>query len=176
MATKFDLIDHMPRLGFWFSVWLGTTIAGGVFGGFIGLFALFLAPAPESIGSFFVCIPIGLAWAGTFGLISIPHIAIINWMFWLNASPRVLAILAGGVTGLFTFIPPITIPIGMFGAYAVSKLFISGELGESIREAESNRIKGAKPTSKSFTLADLFLRVTVIAILLSFWTAILTNA
>ena len=158
--------SHAAWLTYWVIAWVGTTLAGGVFGAFFGLFGLLNGSLEALTGGFLL----GLLWAGFAGLIAMPHIALLKWMFWCECSPRMLAGVAGAVTGLLTFLPFVTAPMGAAGAVLLVTRFLGSESAAPILAAEKIRLERTTPRRRSFSLADLFWRMTAVAVLISFWT------
>jgi len=153
---------------FWTLSWTGTTLAGGLFGGALGVFALSTDAIAPFSGLLF-----GLAWAGGTGLFVFLHVGVICWTFWWLNRPIVVVTVAGLVVGficgVFIF-SLITGPMGAFGAYLVGKQFLKSETGKKFE----NRIKLAKEESVGrlrFTTTDLLLRMTAISVMIAGWTA-----
>ncbi|NQT14302.1 MAG: hypothetical protein HQ582_16215 [Planctomycetes bacterium] len=149
---------------FWFFAWMGTTIYGGVF----GLIVRFAQP----VGALD-----GFVHAGFFGAPLFVGVAAMGWAMWISRGRVVLAGLAGGLTGFFTvwwgFPPdafgfmhiiaalPLIILMGMVGGVTGGRLYQTVSRSRGQRRGMSDR------GVWQFTLRDLFLRFTVLAILLS---------
>jgi|GEM_PF-3187322 len=159
--------------GYWFCAWIGTTIAGGIFGllliGFGSLFngeALSGVTIIEAIKGLFFGLLMGLMWAGWIGALVIPHIGIAWWMFRFNREPRHAGAIAGGLVGAICGIIflPITAPMGWAGAFYACRAFTATEFGQQVSKHKTAQCR--------YSMKDLFLRMTVIAILLGFWVGV----
>ena len=117
---------------FWMTTWLGTSVAGACFGVLYSLFALGDG-AVSWLSAMLGCFALGFFWAGVVGMVIMPHLALFKWMFWIKGpSPMALAAIAGGVTGLITFFPPLTVPMGAVGALIFANKFLEGPIGKPI--------------------------------------------
>lgn len=139
---------------FWLSAWLGTVLAEGIWG-------LWLAgPTGFARGCWFA------------GIIAIPVfavVAVLTWCLWLSKYRILAAFVAGGATG------------GVLGGAALSRSWMSFAipgvagalggvlggglhwLGTSARMPETE----TKRNAWQFSMRDLFLRLTVLALLLA---------
>jgi len=162
-ASQGFLVSLLAWSGYWFCAWIGTTIAGGVFGLLLGFFA----NADRMSESLIAGLLFGLVWSGFVGAVVIPHIAIAVWMFWFNRSdPGYSGAFAGGLVGAICGIIflPITTPMGWVGAFYACRLYTGTEFGQRVRNNDFEPWR--------FSMRDLFLRMTVIAILLGFWVGV----
>lgn len=162
---------NISWLNFWAAAWFGATLAGGLFGAAIGLTGLWEGN--------WVAIPacgfMGILWAGIAGLIAIPHVALLKWMFWIRCSPRMLAGLAGGLAGCLTPFLPLTAPLGAFGAVLCVKKFMKTRSAAVVCEYERLRIEEyGMPRQRTYSIKDLFLRITALAVLITVWKVVLT--
>ncbi len=172
--TKKDVATYQSPPGqhllhwatFWISTWAGTAFAGGLFGAGLGLFAIAENPVAPFYALFF-----GLVWAGGTGLLVFLHVGVICWTFWWLGRPIIVATLTGGlvgaICGMFLF-SLITAPMGAAGAYLAGLQFLKSESGKEFQAT----IESAKTVGRlRFTTKDLFLRMTVISIMIAGWTA-----
>ncbi len=158
------------RLYFWPSAWLGTMIGCGIFGFVLaehrygGEYCLFCAVVGVFIAST-LGVPIHLAMAG------------MGWMTWTSRYRVVLAALAGGLTCAFAIcwaFPDADLPF-LFGdrvmLLGVGMGTVGGAAGGIFQqvfcEPRSQRRRAEDKSVWQFTLRDLFLRTTILAILLS---------
>ncbi len=151
------------RFDYWFFVGLGTVIAGGVFGlltgGGIGLF-------------------VGPILAGYFYPPVVLFVATLSWALWLERWPWAAGAFGGASTGLLATVmrydflsidPPLFAPIygwSLFMAAAIGAT-CAGMVGQwrwrAIRR--TGRSIPAVDGDWSFSLSDMLLRVTVVALL-----------
>ena len=158
---------------FWFVTWLGTTASGALFGGFLGLFGILQHPAIPLLGLFY-----GAIWAGVTGLFVFVHLTVICWMFWWLGRPLVIAAVAGMLTGAICgliIFSLVTAPLGAVGAYLAGKRFLKSATGANFL-ATIERFQDRSLGPLRFTMKDMFLRVTVLAVFLAGWTAWLQSA
>ena len=158
-ANAGSLQSLLAWSGYWCCAWIGTTIAGGIFGLILGIFTGATGGDGPMAGLLF-----GLCWAGGIGLVVISHIAIAFWMLWFNRSdPGFAGAFAGGLVGAICGIIfiPITAPMGWVGAYCACKSYTRTRLGQLVTTTDTEPWQ--------FSMRDLFLRITVVAMLLAFW-------
>ena len=159
-------------VAFWFLIWTGITVTGSLVGCAVGLFLVMLAPAAHIYGLFF-----GGVWAGTVGLFVIVHLGAICWTFrWLD-NPLTIACIAGALTGAICgllYLSLITVPLGIAGAYLAGDLFLNTTTGkkflDTIRTFQSKSLGAMR-----FTMMDMLLRVTVLAVFIAGWSACLRS-
>jgi len=84
LALSADSIEKRTRsehfsawVAFWCMTWAGTTFAGSLFGGVLGLIGIASNPAAPFFGLFY-----GGIWAGAVGLFVFVHLGAICWTFW----------------------------------------------------------------------------------------------
>jgi MFS family permease len=155
-----------PDLLFWIGACLGTTLAGGVFGFFLGGFAGFF---------------IGTILAALYSTAMQFSAAILSWALWLTRFRIGFATLAGGLTGVLATI--LTLPTSIYGSLGTLAAFVGlagvlGALGAGIvaywmtfktyvgRELHA----AAKSRKWQFSLGSLFSHFAVICVLLALWT------
>ncbi|MDB2687110.1 hypothetical protein N9Y42_07840 [Mariniblastus sp.] len=164
-------ISHTHRLNwalFWLVAWSGTTAAGTLFGGMLGLYGAMQDPTALLSGLLF-----GAVWSGLTGLFVFVHLAAICWMFWWLGRPLVIASIAGLLTGAIcgvVIFSLITAPLGALGAYLASKLFLKSTTGAKFL-ATIEAVQDQSLGPLRFTMMDMLLRVTVLAVFLAGWTA-----
>ena len=153
---------------FWFATWTGTTAMGALFGGVLGLFGAVQDPTFLVLGLLY-----GGLWAGVVGLFVFVHVAAICWMFWWLGRPLVPAVIAGMLTGAIcgmVFFSIVTAPLGAVGAYVAGHSFLKSTQGKKfltfITTAQNQSLGPL-----SFSMMDLLLRVTVLAVFIAGWTA-----
>ena len=154
---------------FWFATWTGTTIAGSLFGGAIGLIGL----ANSSVEAPFVGLFLGALWAGAVGLLVFVHLGVIYWMLWRLSNPLTVGTIAGALTGAIcglVILSVFTGPLGAIGAHYAGTAFLKSTKGKSFLETIKT-IQNESLGSMRFSMMDLFLRVTVLAVFLAGWTA-----
>ena len=161
--------EHLSAwVAFWCVTWAGTTFAGSLFGGVLGLVGIASSPAAPFFGLFY-----GGIWAGAVGLFVFVHLGAICWTFWWLGKPLTISIIAGALTGAIAgllFFSLITAPLGAAGAYAAGNLFLQSSMGKKFLNTIKT-IQNESLGTMRFTMLDLFLRVTVIAVFLAGWTA-----
>ena len=149
---------------FWCVTWTGTTIAGSLFGGVLGLVGIASDPAAPLFGLFY-----GGIWAGAVGLFVFVHLGAICWAFWWLGRPLTIGSIAGALTGAICglfFFSLITAPLGAVGAYVAGNLFLKSSMGKKFLDTIKT-IQDESLGTMKFTMQDLFLRVTVIAVFLA---------
>lgn len=152
----------------WLVTWLGTSVSGALFGSFLGLFSVVHDPTIPLFGLLY-----GGIWAGGVGLFVFVHLAVICWTFWWLGRPLVIATTAGFLTGAICgmiILSLVTAPLGAVGAYLAGKSFLKSTTGAKFRAT----IKAVQEQSLGplrFTMKDMLLRVTVLAMFLAGWTA-----
>jgi len=167
-ANRRNRQEHLASWAiFWIVTWTGTTVAGGLFGGALGLIGL-----AETIFAPLLGFVYGAMWAGGTGLFIFLHIGVVCWTFWWLGRPIVVATVAGLVVGLICGVlvfSLITGPMGAVGAYLTGNQFLKSEAGKTFQAT----IKSAKEQSAGhlkFTTTDLLLRMTVISMMIAGWT------
>ena len=170
---KHELHEHLLCwLAFWCVTWGGTTLAGGCFGGTLGMIGILespVAPLYALVG--------GLMWAGGVGLFVFLHLGVICWTFWWLGRPIVVATVAGFVVGAICgmlFLSLITAPLGAVGAYFAGNNFLKTKTGKAFQAT----IESARTDSGGqlrFTTKDLLLRMTVISVMIAGWTSWLST-
>ena len=175
LALSADSIEKRTRsehfsawVAFWCMTWAGTTFAGSLFGGVLGLIGIASNPAAPFFGLFY-----GGIWAGAVGLFVFVHLGAICWTFWWLGKPLRIGCIAGALTGAICglfFFSLITAPLGAVGAYASGNSFLKSSMGKKFLSTIKT-IQDESLGTMRFTMLDLFLRVTVIAVFLAGWTA-----
>lgn len=163
-ASRAEYVDARKVL--WVTIWGGTVAAGGIFGLLFGMIS-------GSLESMLACLVIGLIWSGVTASLAMIHIGLIKWFFGLECSPVFLAGLCGGLAGLPTIFPPLTILFGALGAIYSVWCLLETETGKPLLLEEERRKNRTGPRKSSYSLADLFKRMTVIAVYIAIWVAIL---
>lgn len=150
---------------FWTIVWLGTSLAGGVFGCGVGFLSIMTSGSVEALGVPLFGMLIGVIWAGIVGLLVISTFAFIVWCFWLQEHPGILAACAGALTGFVCapFIFFFTSPLGAAGAYLAVKQFC--RVKRNNMSCQSER--------RVFSIQDLFWRMTGFAVILTMWLTVI---
>ena len=159
--------------GFWVRVWGGTTGAGGSFGFLFGFFVTAFDNPSEMGSSAMMGFFFGLAYAALVGALILPTLVAVLWVCNLKRRPKLLACVAGGLIGTICLPPAffVTGTMGSLGAYWTIKHFLKSTDGELILYAEQERL--AEPRSVfNYSLSSLFLRTTVIALVVAFWTGV----
>jgi hypothetical protein len=160
-------LSALEAFSFWIWAWLGTAAAGGVFGLIYGG-------------------PLGLVFGAVFaGIVAVPihaTIAIVTWAMWLSRLQVASAGLAGGLTGVvgtaLLFSPALRIAMSGAMVLAGSLGALGSALTGSLRLWHF-RPKGPwdtwhdAPGPWQFTLHDLFVHFTVLALLISLWTCVI---
>ncbi|NLS91227.1 MAG: DUF1559 domain-containing protein [Planctomycetaceae bacterium] len=160
-TTKTGHEQRTPfQVVFWLATWLGTILAGGVFGvvnaGPLGL-------------------PFGFVFAGMFGVPVLAVAATLTWCFWLSRYRVVMATVAGSATGIVS-------TIIMFGDvpfdFHVSLAGILGALGGGIggglhwRHTRGVVASAEENEPWQFTMREMFSHVTVFAVLLAVFSCV----
>ena len=158
---------------FWLYIWLGTLLAGGLFGAMLGVLPLLDGEVLDSLVGGLI---VGPFVAAEFATPIISSIAVLTWAFWLYRYRVLMAVLGGGATGILATIKLFRFfPQSMFLLCVVACLF--GTVGAGIAVLLHKRWMRSRDTSASgaenqvwqFTLADLFARMTVLAVLFPIW-------
>ncbi len=173
LATYLDrkrrLVDW---LRFWLWVWVGTVAAAA------SLFALvFLLLDPRGA---VIWVIVGALYVGTFGCGTIASVALIAWASMANRTPFWSAAAAGGMTGVVCAVngaPPgwmmllmtaVAAGIGATGAVLAAWRFWNSPGAVQLRTDHAQEV--ALQRWRRFTIANLFLRMTVVAVVVAFWT------
>lgn len=164
-------------LTFWLIAWLGTAVSGGVFG-----VALMLLMVPVAAAFFLAPLIVGFFIAGCWAIPFLGTVAIVTWGFWLTRFRMITAAVAGGWTGVmasravFTdsfpgsqYFDPIFLAC-VFGA--VGCPLFTYWFGRKI--FSRNKKREAPDAPWQFTLRDLFVHFTVLAVLISLWSCYFT--
>ncbi len=169
LDRKRRLVDW---LRFWLWVWVGTVAAAA------SVFAVvFLLLDPSGA---VVWVIVGALYVGTFGCGTIASVALIAWASLANRTPFRSAAAAGCLTGVVCAVngaPPGWMMllmaagagcIGSAGAvFAAWRFWNSpGALQLKIDHAQDVALQ----RWRRFTIANLFLRMTVVAVVVAFWT------
>jgi hypothetical protein len=167
-------------LVFWLFAWLGTAISGSFYGLAILIVVAATGPMPGVIVAFPFSMFFGFIIAGFFAVPYLSTVAVVTWAFWLSRFRMIAAAVAGGWTGviaarsLFGDFPmrPVSpnfdpvVMAGVFGAVGCP-LFIH-LIGRRILARRKREEKSRGPWQ--FTLRDLFVHFTALAVLISLWT------
>ncbi len=164
---------------FWLCVWLGTVGAGGLFGALMGIIAMFYEGTTTGVIATGLGVIAGLIIAAVFAIPIVPTAAVLVWAFWLYRFRVLIAAIVGGATGLIAVIKlsnpnvsgsPREIPfatlaclLGTAGAVLAAMFH-----GRWTRDRDKSSV-GVEKQVWQFTLTDLFVRITVIAILFPMW-------
>ncbi|MBC8872837.1 MAG: hypothetical protein H8E44_25670 [Planctomycetes bacterium] len=170
-------IRHQTVYLFWYSVFLGTAVAGGVFGFLFGCSSGGLAHGFFGLG-------VGFIGTGVIGLFAIANVLIVAWCFWLSRFPTVLGGLTGGLagtlSGILAVLPRV---LGQPLAPSWCWLVLAGVIGtlggglagygyRSLAKAQGlSQVFVQRPWR--FTLRDLSIRVTVISVLLAAYAGLI---
>ena len=167
-------LSFATKFAFWIFVWGGTTGAGVALALLIGVFVALAVGDPLVLGW---ALLIGLLWSGGVAAFLMIHVATFKWMFGIDCSPKFIAGIAGGLTGLSLWcLCVFSVPLGIAGAVTGVNVFLKTSLGEELLRYEAWRLDPTTERSKkSFTLKDLMLRMTAISVLLAFWTFLLSQ-
>ena len=164
-GVKWNRREHLLTWAlFWFVTWAGTMIAGALLGGFVGWF-----------------IPMGLwegllrggVWTGAVGLFVFVHLGVIFWAIRWLGEPLMPAITAGFLTGMVggtICLAPITAPLGSAAAYLVGNCFLKSSMGKKFLHT-IKAIEDESLGSMKFTMMDMLLRVTALAVFIAGWSA-----
>jgi hypothetical protein len=165
---------------FWIYAWLGTALSGSAYGLLVMIMGSLQAGALLGILGSFPAMILGFVLAGFITIPFLVTIAIATWALWLNRFRIIAASILGGWTGIIAItsvsnspIPstmgfrPEAILAGIVGAVSCP-LFIY-LLGRRIFFAEKKRNEPKTPWQ--FTLRDLFVHFTALAVLISLWTS-----
>jgi len=153
--------------GGWFFAWLGTTVAGAIFGGIAG----------SAIGLF-----VGLLIAGFYAVPVVATFAVLTWACWLTRYIVFTAALAGACTGLLS---TSMLWDSIFNTDYPSSLVLAGCIGASIsamftgyywsRLDRSARSDDNRKIGWQFSLRDMFIRFSVVTALIAAWTFALSH-
>ena len=148
---------------FWMSAWFGTIMAGGLFGFGVGV------RVGEMEFAFYGLIT-GCLIAGLLGAPIQSLAAFFVWFFWLSRFRIAVASFAGLITGVIATLASENIPViasagllGMFGSGLAGARY--WRLSRDAKDANSAEQAAQGPWQ--FTLRDLFLRITVVSVLLA---------
>ena len=163
------------RFLFWLFVWGGTTLSGGALGLTIGVPAMFFVGGGFDVVGW--AILFGAIWAGVAGVFVMGHVATFKWMFGIESDPKLIAGIAGGLTGLTAFyLFFVTVPCGIVGGIAGARLFLKTERGREVVRFEAWRLDPTiKKPRRHFTIKDLMLRMTAICVLLAVYMFVWNN-
>ena len=166
-ATEIERLNARHVL--WVTIWLGIVAAGGSCGVLIGLIGV----ANGALEMIFIGPFAGMALAGIAATFVMVHIGLIKWMFGLKCSPNFLALLCGGLAGLPSLIPPITMSLGAVGAIVAVRILLKSDVGKLLVVEEEMRKNPTVPRRRTWSLADLFARMTAVAVYIGIWLALL---
>jgi hypothetical protein len=177
-------LKFTESLVFWVFAWLGTALSGSVFGAMIMVFELIRKQMLLGIFGVFIAILIGFVFAAIFAIPFVFTIAVATWAFWLTKFRMIAASLAGGVTGVIAagavFGGPH--PFWLSAQPQVVLAGIVGAIGCPLFIYLFGRrtfFGDHKPSSPKmpwqFTLRDLFIHFTALAVLMSLWTWFFTS-
>ena len=155
-------------VAFWCATWAGTAIAGSLFGGVLGLFGIGNDPTAPFVG-----LISGALWAGAVGLFVFVHLGVICWTFWRLGKPLTIGTIAGAVTGVIcglVLFSVVTAPLGAVGAYVAGNSFLKSTTGKEFLET-IKKIQNESLGTMKFTVMDLLLRVTALAVFIGGWSA-----
>ena len=165
------------ELAFWCYAWLGTAVAGGCFGLYGHLWGKWL-------GLFF-----GFMFAGIAAFPILLTIAIATWGLWLSRFRLFMAALAGGMTGVasmkFVEMPSLNFSdmtwiFGRINLWELAAAFCGAVacplFGYLFCRGLIPRDKNGGDSRKpwQFTLRDLFVHFTILAVAISLWTWLFT--
>lgn len=164
-----DAASWPPNLVFWIFAWLGTVAAGGLF----GLAYTCYSSRDAVFGLMGGCIrPV------VFGVPVHFTVAVLMWVFWLSRFRIILA----GFAGFLTCVSILLIDSRTNDAFLVQTVLsgLTGMLGSAFAAAcywslgkYSSEVQHIATRRWQFTLRDLFLRVTVVSVLLAVWLALI---
>lgn len=170
----------------WVVAWSGTTLAGGFFGLIFFLSAWFNNSPTNSGAEITYVFPMlffggiaaflaGTIIAGIAGSALISTFAAVTWIVWWRTHPLLQVTLAGAITGIvcgaFSWLSFVMAPLGAVGAWTATKLFLVAHSGRSNQEL--NMEHTGEATRFSFSITDLMIRTTAIALLLCLWMSLL---
>jgi hypothetical protein len=154
---------------FWLLAWLGTVVSAG----------LFLAIASPSTPERPAILLIGSLLVGSFGIPIVSTIAIATWAFWLSRFRVYTASLAGGLTCVLSYVFSLReahSDVGECWVYVLQIAFC-GAVGCPLFAYWPHRFflgeikRQEYQTPWQFTLKDLLVRFTVLAVLISIWVS-----
>ena len=158
---------------FWIWTWIGTSLGGAAFGAGLSLFAaLYSGDATGFFLGPLLGLIVGLMWAGAVGALVIPTFGALAWMFWCQRNPIVLAAIAGAIIGAVSlpFLFILTAPFGATGAGLIVNRFLKSQMAKPIVDAETERLSSTQRPRFQYSIADLFLRMTVVGVLIVVWS------
>jgi hypothetical protein len=159
----------------WFFSWLGISLSGGLFGVVLGG----LERDPGAIVGFVA----GFLIAGIVSVPVILTIAALAWTFWLSRFQILFAVMSGACTGVISSAP---IALAMLSTEATRFIILAGCIGGCgggfaayfFWASDDRRQQigvNDEPLRWQFSLRDLFLRFTVLAVVIAAWSAILAK-
>jgi hypothetical protein len=175
--TKPDQTDPLIyELAFWCCAWLGATIAGSFYAGYCGV-------SGSSLAGFFL----GFAFAGMTAFPILLTAAVITWALWLSRFRLIMATLAGAIIGLASAKMPsmnnfsdMTWIFGRVGSSDIVPVFfvaVACPLSSFFccRKLRP-RLEGQSENGQrwQFSLRDLFVHFTILAVFISLWTWLFT--
>jgi MFS family permease len=160
---------------YWLYAWLGTSIAGSAFGVTVGILQDIWNPIAillAVIAGFFIA-----------GIFAIPYLltaSIATWAFWFFRFRLITAAVAGGWTGVVAT----RLVLGGTGGIGNGTVILAGVFGAvgcplfaylfTRKMFRRDKDRDAPPMPWQFTLRDLFVHFTVLAVLISLWTSFFT--
>jgi hypothetical protein len=166
---------------FWLCACLGTVAAGGVFGLVLGI----IYSIEGHLMALLLCPPGGILIAGIGSCVLHSHFAILAWAFSLSRYRLLLAGIAGGLVGLIAaavmypnpllavFVRPEVIPAGLLGALGsglAAYRYSKSDASQNVRSTESESPRW------QFSVRDLWIRFTILAVVISAWATLITIA
>lgn len=164
---------------FWCYAWLGIALAGGCFGFFLGF-----------MGSGVQGLAFGFFFSGIAAFPVLVTVAVATWALWLSRFRLIAAAIAGAMA-LFASVKFVEMPglefkdftwiFGRLNGLEIAAM-VSGAGGSSLfgflfcRGLTPDGKKGVdSPKPWQFSLRDLFVHFTILALLISLWTWLFTS-
>jgi hypothetical protein len=169
---------------FWLVAWLAIALSGSLYGLAVLVLLATEGPGLGVLIFFFIPLIVGFFIAGVFAVPFLLTVAVTTWGLWLSRFRMLAAAIAGGWTGVMAArsvfghsgggrwpVDPVALA-GIFGAVGCPLLvYLLGR-----RYFFFKRKNDAPPTPWQFTLRELFVHFTVLAVLISLWSWYFTAA
>lgn len=164
---------------FWLVAWLAIALSGSCYGVAVLLELATEGPGLGVVIFFFIPMIVGFFIAGIFAVPFLLTVAVVTWGLWLSRFRMFAAAIAGGWTGVMAARSVFGDPGWGWGRGPINPVILAGVFGAVgcplfiylfERRYKRKDKEDAPPAPWQFTLRDLFVHFTVLAVLISLWS------